>query len=127
MSDKTSFVYLRVPEAAWATLEETLEMDSHSSAFDSKLRDEISAALDQVKNLGDKGPFVDQPLLATVVVEHGKVVRVAAPIEIVVLIADKDLGELYAWSGGRESTPCADTDVLTEDELREKRNGSHSR
>lgn len=40
---------LLVPNEAWATLHETLQMDSRSSAFDTNLRQEISQALSQVQ------------------------------------------------------------------------------
>jgi hypothetical protein len=43
------YTVLLVPTAAWSTLQETLEMDTQSSSFDSALRKEIRNALDQVK------------------------------------------------------------------------------
>lgn len=42
---------LRVPEEAWATISETIGLDCQSSAFDPKLREEISAAWDQVEQV----------------------------------------------------------------------------
>lgn len=45
------FVTLRMPADSWATLRETLEVDSHSSAFDSSLRAEISDALETVEEV----------------------------------------------------------------------------
>lgn len=40
---------LKVPCDAWATLVETLEMDSTSGSFSPKLRGDISTALEQVE------------------------------------------------------------------------------
>lgn len=42
-------VRLAIPKEAWATLQETLEMDCNSSAFDKDLRKDIRKALDAVK------------------------------------------------------------------------------
>lgn len=47
---KEERVLLSIPKDAWETLEETLEMDSISSAFDEDLREEISKALGKVKD-----------------------------------------------------------------------------
>ena len=43
------YTVLLVPTAAWSTLQETLQMDTRSGAFDPNLRKEISKALNQVQ------------------------------------------------------------------------------
>ncbi len=43
-------IYLRVPDKAWATLDETLAMDTQASNFSRTLRDEISQAYDRVND-----------------------------------------------------------------------------
>lgn len=48
---KKRTITIKVPEAAWNVLHETLEMDSQSSSFDPGLRKEIEKALDAVKAL----------------------------------------------------------------------------
>lgn len=45
------FVYLKIPVSAWATLQNTLELDANSLAFDSDLREKIRHALDSVTHL----------------------------------------------------------------------------
>jgi hypothetical protein len=45
------FVYLKIPRGAWATLEETLQHDALSHAFDKALREEIEDALEQIEHL----------------------------------------------------------------------------
>ena len=45
----TQCTVLLLPTAAWATLAETLDLDSRSSAFDPALRQKIQTALDQVQ------------------------------------------------------------------------------
>ena len=47
---------LLVPDSAWATLNDTLQVDSESSAIDPLLRQEIKAALAQVKPI--TGPII---------------------------------------------------------------------
>lgn len=46
------YIYVRVEEAAWDTIMETMAMDAESSAFDQALRDEIQDAIDAVAVLG---------------------------------------------------------------------------
>ena len=41
-------VVLIVPQDAWDTIEETLECDRHSRAFDAELREEIGEAIDKI-------------------------------------------------------------------------------
>lgn len=45
------FVIVTVPQEAWDVLHETLQMDSESSSFDHKLRDQILKALDSIEAL----------------------------------------------------------------------------
>lgn len=47
-------VILRVPQEAWAILEETLALDAVSSAFDPALRQTIARALAQVEIVEEK-------------------------------------------------------------------------
>lgn len=46
---RRSHVTVRIPEAAWDLLAETLRMDSKSSAFDPDLRREIAEAYESVR------------------------------------------------------------------------------
>jgi enoyl-CoA hydratase/carnithine racemase len=46
-----NLITLRVSEEAWRVLEETLRMDAQSHAFDPELRDQITAALQQVEQV----------------------------------------------------------------------------
>ena len=41
-------VVLTMPEVAWGTIQETLEMDAESSAFDAALREEIGDAVEAI-------------------------------------------------------------------------------
>lgn len=45
------YTYLRVPKIDWALLQETLEMDSHSSGFTLELRGQVAEALYHVEEL----------------------------------------------------------------------------
>ena len=47
------YATIRCPQAAWAKLRETLELDADSSAFDPVLRREIRQALEQVEYARD--------------------------------------------------------------------------
>lgn len=51
---KEPMVTLRMPQSAWDTLEETLQMDAQSSAFDPELREEIEEALGTIEQVADK-------------------------------------------------------------------------
>jgi hypothetical protein len=46
-----NLITLRVSEEAWRVLEETLRLDAQSHAFDPELRDQITAALQQVEQV----------------------------------------------------------------------------
>jgi hypothetical protein len=46
------YVYVRVEEAAWDTIMETLSIDAESSAFDQPLREEIQDAIEATTVLG---------------------------------------------------------------------------
>ena len=51
MADTSETTIVRVPADAWCVLEETLEMDARSSAFDPELRRQITAALGRVEDV----------------------------------------------------------------------------
>lgn len=85
---------ISIPEDSWDILEETLESDSKSSAFDENLREEISEALAQTKDASKIAKaleeFVDDINVTGGVVEdeEGLICPVGDPEWI-------DLGETY--------------------------------
>lgn len=54
-----NYVYLKIPREAWALLEETLQKDCRSWAFDRELRESIKTALAEVE---DATQFVESAL-----------------------------------------------------------------
>lgn len=90
---------LLIPNEAWETLHETLQMDTQSSAFDPDLRREIKQALDQVRPI-----TAEVSTLLDVVEEVPRCAHLTTGAGVAHVVGDERMGKLKQALGFFRST-----------------------